>query len=99
MPIQLVDPSPEQLAETMLSRAAALGRRDGLCGPAQDAAAMALGEGIGLDLLARRAPQDWLVVPGQRALLMAALRQCYRAGRAHGAEVRRENDARRATRS
>ncbi|MFC3126163.1 hypothetical protein ACFOD4_13930 [Pseudoroseomonas globiformis] len=71
--------------ETMLDHAAALGRRDGLMGQRRDV----LQEGFAADALAETAG---VALAG---LLGAALRQCYAAGHCHGAEVRRENEARR----
>jgi hypothetical protein len=70
--------------ETLLDRAAALGRRDGLVGHRRDIAL----EGFVTTALAA---QD----DAACRILSAALRQCYAAGHRHGADVQRENAARR----
>lgn len=74
----------EGLAEALLQRAVALGRRDGLQGQHRDIASVAGLPGL----------QD-MPVPD---VLLAAMRHCYRAGHVHGADVRREGCRRRAGR-
>jgi len=73
----------EALAETLLRRAVALGRRDGLKGQHRDVAAAGAAH---LPLLQEMPLPDFL---------LTALRQCYAAGHAHGADVRREGQRRR----
>jgi len=74
----------EGLAEALLGRAVALGRRDGLQGLHRDIAGTADLPGL------RERP-----VPD---VLLAAMRHCYAAGHVHGADVRREGRRRRAGR-
>lgn len=81
--------------EAVLARAAAQGRRDGLCRaegvtvePHEAEAALdgAGLDGTGLEGAGLPAPLH--------PLLRIAVRHCYAAGHRHGAEVRRENDRR-----
>ncbi|MXP65599.1 hypothetical protein E0493_19815 [Roseomonas sp. M0104] len=74
----------EGLAEALLQRAVALGRRDGLQGQFRDIAGAAGLPGL-----------QAVPVPD---VLLAAMRHCYTAGHAHGADVRREGHRRRAAR-
>ncbi|WP_157985703.1 hypothetical protein [Teichococcus vastitatis] len=75
---------PVSFDESTLDRATALGRRDGLVGQRRDIVL----EGFVQDVLGQQiSPADHI--------LGAAFRHCYAAGHRHGAEVRRENEARR----
>lgn len=76
----------EGLTETLLRRAVALGRRDGLEGQHRDVAD------------AGAAPLPFLRNMPIPDLLLSAMRQCYAAGHAHGADVRQEGRRRRAGR-
>jgi len=74
----------EGLADVLLRRAVALGRRDGLQGQQRD---ITSAEGVpGL---------SEMPLPD---VLLAAMRHCYAAGHTHGADVRREGHRRRAVR-
>lgn len=79
----LDSPAWHQAVETMLARAAAQGRRDGLQ-PRDGERALPPEIVRGHDIL----PAE------THPLLRLALQHCYQAGRLHGAEVRRENDRR-----
>ncbi|WBV45554.1 hypothetical protein [Pseudoroseomonas cervicalis] len=81
-------PAWEGTAEALLQRATALGRRDGLAGPADRPAELPGWRQA--ELLRRLGPG---AVP---PLLLLALRQCYAAGHRHGSDVRRESRRRRA---
>lgn len=75
------------IADRLLRRAAALGRRDGLHGQRRDVSATGLAEIL---------PLHSTAIPPR--LLLAALRQCYTAGHVHGTDVRNEGCRRRARR-
>lgn len=75
----------EDAVGAMLVRAAAQGRRDGMDQMIRQEA----------DPTGPATPAaDAALPPELRPMLRIALRQCYIAGRLHGAEVRRENDRR-----
>lgn len=84
--------SIQPLADHVLSRAAALGRRDGLEGQPGDLHGEMLDSNLGL--LARQATAALGAGGIERQLLLMAIRQCYAAGHAHGADVRRQNTRR-----
>jgi len=75
------------IADRLLRRAAALGRRDGLHGQRRDMSTAGLTEIL---------PLHSTALPPR--LLLAALRQCYTAGHVHGTDVRNEGCRRRARR-
>lgn len=74
----------EGMADTLLHRAVALGRRDGLEGQHRD-----ITRAAGLPGLSDMPLPD---------VLLAAMRHCYAAGHVHGADVRQEGHRRRAAR-
>lgn len=91
--IPFIPPVPDR-AEAALAQAAALGRRDGLAGACRQFRLRQTRDGMVLLEDDQEQHRTWLPL-AQSPVLLAALRHCYAAGHAHGADVRRENEARR----